>query len=408
MKTIESYYNERVLKQMLNSVSHPGWRVWKVQQLNGAFRQNTLKINSVNKLRKFLGKQPSKVYVSIAQFLNPQRVYGKITKKAQWVVGDSLFLGSDLLFDFDHKDLRIALKDAQKVYKFMKKEKDYELINIRYSGTKGFHLLYKDNMPVIERDPEVRLSKTEKRRKELVDRLPNLRTIDEVHKTIICDQFRVHAVLNSIKAKTGHKVELIPEKTFISLKHYQPTRAVRRKPMITDERIILTSTLGKEGSALTSYPFYYNFVDSTVKGTKNQHIVVLKYPKGKKVDIKALQERYKLSHFFKFEYKKIDMYICFKLLSQVRVEKIMKYAKPMNLNSFMYYGHTWIPISEAVNNKGNIIWEKPVLIEIIESKYALNHIHSRPHATLLNLTFNKMAGRKQNRICKAIISGVQK
>jgi len=80
----------------------------------------------------------------------------------------------------------------------------------------------------------------------------------------------------------------------------------------------------------------------------------------------------------------------------------------MNLNSFMYYGHTWIPISEAVNNKGNIIWEKPVLIEIIESKYALNHIHSRPHATLLNLTFNKMAGRKQNRICKAIISGVQK
>src|SRR3990167_10820055 len=104
MLTLQEYYDqEEVLQEMIHSVENPSWHVWKVADIDGKFRQNKKKINSTKRLREFLGDQPSKVYVSIAQFLNPQRVFGKIPKKAQWIISDTHFLKSDLLFDIDDK-----------------------------------------------------------------------------------------------------------------------------------------------------------------------------------------------------------------------------------------------------------------------------------------------------------------
>ena len=73
----------------------------------------------------------------------------------------------------------------------------------------------------------------------------------------------------------------------------------------------------------------------------------------------------------------------------------------MNLNSFMFYGHTWIPITKATDKNGNTIWDKPIFQEVIESSNGINDTHSRPHANLFGLRFDNMAGKETNNICKA-------
>lgn len=421
MISLEQYYSdEENLNKILTSVFNPGLRVWKVQYTDNSFRQNNKKINNTKKLKELLlpkNKIPSKVYVSISKFLNPQKVYGKHPKGPCYKIADALFLKSDVLFDLDSEEqLSIAHDDGKKIIKFMEKKRDYVLINIRYSGTKGFHLLYRDNNAVFEQHPIERIRKTEARRTRLVKKLPELKTIDELHKNIICDQFRVHAALNTIKAKTGNIVKEISLEDFMSLstsklmsKYVERavTPIVKDRGMITDDSI-LTSIPGDERAALSSNQlYYYYFVDNRVKGVKDNYITVLKYPKDKRVKqtIKKLQQEYKLSCFYKFEYKTIQMWINFKLVGLHRLNKIMRYAKPMNLNSFMFYKHTWIPISEAVDNLGKIMWDRPLLTEFIESDYGNKDVHSRPHANLMNLKFDKMAGKEMNQVCKAKVEG---
>jgi len=408
MQTIKEYYDNKAnLNEIFNSVENPNWHQWKVQDTTGTFRSNTKKINTINKLRKFIGNKPGKVYISIAQFLHPETTYGKTTKKAQWKVADSLFLKSDLLFDLDsEEDLSIAHEDGKKLIEYMKGT-SYELLNIRFSGKKGFHLLYRDNEPIKEKDPIKRLERTEQKRKDLIKKLPQLNTIDDLHKNICADQFRVHATIGTVKASTGCKVSKISEEEFMlssitELKRLICQRVVRREPMIKDDSI-LTSINEEERPTLSSYSF--QFIDNLAKGTKGMYATVLKYPLNKDVTqtIKNVQKLYKLDSFYKFIYKDIQMYINFKLLDKRRLEKIMKYSKPMNLNSFMYYNHTWIPISESKDKEGNIISEKPILKEILGSVYGVNDTHSRPHANLLNLKFKNMAGNKMNKICRAMV-----
>jgi hypothetical protein len=364
-------------------------------------------------------KTPSKVYVSVAQFMQPEKVFGKRIKKSEWVIDNTFFLKSDLLFDLDSEyDLSTALQDAQTIYRFMKTEL-YELINIKFSGNKGFQLLYKDKEPIKEPHPIKRLQLTQKKRQELVRRLPKLKTIDKIHKNIIADQFRVCAVIGSIKAKTGYKVSLIPEHIFINLKSFQTIRVARPIRSMTNtpsHKLGTTPISGKERPTLSSqgqfvagspspnpaFPYSYRFISNRIKGT-DRYIMVLKYPLNKRINIDKIQQKYNLSEFYRFEYSKIQMFVNFKALSKERIIKIMRCARPQNLNAFLHFKHDWIPISDAIGNNGNIVWKLPELKEIIESPYGLNDQHSRPHARLLNLQYSSMVGKYQNTVYKAIV-----
>lgn len=415
MQLIQDYYNNpQVLKKILDSVENPGNRVWTVQDINGKTRTNEKKINTIRKLKELIGKNPNRIYVSVAQFGNPHKVYGKTPKKAQYKIADSLFFGSELLFDLDSEyDLNVAHHDGKEIIWFMKDIPEYELSKISFSGKKGFHILYKDLYPTYEQDPIKRLKAVEERREKLINRLPKIETIDNNHIEIIKDQFRVHAALNTVKAETGFLVKEIPRKDFLylttnSIKKRHIHRVVRpTKPMI-DEDIIATSKSEKERATLISYPYYYKFIDNMIKGIKERYITVLKYPKDKDVCpmISKIQRKYRLSHFFVFRYNLVDMYINFKVVDKPRLEKIMREAKPMNLNSFLFYGHSWIPITEAVDSNGKKVNDKPELINVIFSRCGLKDAHSRPHARLLNINFNVMAGDKRNKICKAIVNDV--
>jgi len=74
------------------------------------------------------------------------------------------------------------------------------------------------------------------------------------------------------------------------------------------------------------------------------------------------------------------MYISFKLFDKARLDKIMRVAKPINLNSHLHYGRTWIPFSEAVDKNGEVVWEKAHMVGVFNTKHGIDHPHSRPHA----------------------------
>jgi DNA primase catalytic subunit len=413
MKTLKQYYTDKVLQEMLDAVENSSWHYWTVHYISGKYKASTKRINSIDRLRELLfdrGKdEPKNVYVSIAQFMQPQRVYGKTPTKKQWVIDDTLFLGSDLLFDIDGDTLELAYKDALAIWFFMQ---DYQLMytlkDIRITN-RGFHLLYHDNQPVKEAHPIKRLQLTQKRREYIISTLPQLNSVDEHHKKIFADQFRVHAAIGSIKASSGLKVTKLTQSEFLLWK--KDTRKRQVRSVKADDRgnvnnvVTLINIMRANDTLPIHYPLTYYFIDSRVSGTKNQYITVLKYPTGKKVDIERLQKTYKLSHFFKFQYKKYDMYICFKLVDIRRLIKIMKASKCMNIKSFIFYKHAWIPLSESKDANGKVVWHEPLLSKIILSPYGLQDTHSRPHLNTLDLNgiFKNVAGKLENRLCKAII-----
>jgi hypothetical protein len=436
MQTIKDYYTDEVLWEILSSIEKPHYHFWRIEYTDGLVRKNNVRITSIKELRDLLfykGREPSKVFVSVSQFLNADKVFGFYPKKSEWMIANTLFLKSDLLFDFDsEEDLSIALHDAQTVYQFMKGEKDYRLLNIKYSGCAGFHLLYEDINPIIEPHPIKRLKLTQKKREDLVRRLPELRTIDKLHKKIIADQFRVHAVIGSLKAQTGHKVELIEEHKFTNLQSYQakmvarPTNSLpqseKRSMTNPPQKIDSTSisgtgrpTISPQGQCVAgsppptpAYPYTYNFVTNRIRGVASQmkeyyFVPVLKYNKDRNINIKRIQEKYNLSSFYHFKYSTVNMFVCFKAVSKKRLLKIYRYAKPNNLSAFMYFGHDWIPISDAIDSNGCVVWKLPMLQNVIESPYGLNDQHSRPHSRLLNLKFKHMIGKWQNNINTATV-----
>lgn len=361
MELMDYYKKEKNLKAILNGVTDPGHRVWKVVQLNGVVRQNKKKINTTKKLKEFIGTQPAKIYVSVSKFLNPCNVYGKTPIRSQWKIADSLFLGSELYFDFDCKeDINKAWKDCKGMMEVMKSKKEYELIQMTYSGTKGFNLIYKDLKPVKHFNPLHRLELTEIRRILLLKRLPKFQTLDDLSS----DQFRIRAAPNTIKVVTGHKVSIMfPTLTCGDI--YE--RVVRPRPMIDRHR---TNKLGKERPTLISYPFFYKFITNQIKGTNGMYVPVLKYRQNNIniQHIRKIQLLYKLSDLHVFRYSDLVMYIGTKLVDKRRLEKIMKAADPINLRGFLFYGHSWIPFSEAVDSKKTMVWDEPRYIGVMRSK----------------------------------------
>lgn len=401
MQTITDYYqNEKVLKNMLHSIDYPSWHIWKVVEKDGVVRQNKKKINSIKKLKEFLGKNPLAVYVSVARFMNPHKVYGKTPKKAQYVLSDTHFIDSDLLFDVDHDRLETAHKDAIKIIKWMNYKKQYKLKNIRYSGNKGFHLLYHDTKPPRAEHPITRMIFTERKRKKLVNTMPELECIDKNHQNVITDQFRVHAAIGTVKAKTGHIVAEIPLEDLLTL----TTKELTKKWVVRATRPMISNSCPDiprgERSTLISSLIFYQFVDNMVAGLKKMYVPVLKFPKRRNVDylIRLIQKEYNLPTFYKFMYGNIKMYICLKIVDKRRLLKIMRKAAAINLNSFMFYGHSWIPITEAVDKNGNVVWERPVQLSSVRSNYLGRPDISRPHANLLGVSYGQMVGNKQNKI----------
>ena len=398
----------KMIENIYKQIEHPAWRYYKKCLSNSAWQQLSHSGNKAN-LKDFL-EYYSKAYVSVGYFLNAHRIQGKI-KKNSYKYADSLFLWSDLLFDIDVedlKDLEIARQDGIKILDFMKNERNFKLKKIQFSGSHGFHIVYKEKKHIKEQNPLKRIKLYENNREELIEKIKKigLKTFNENHYRMIKDQYRVYALEGTHKE---YLVKRIREKEFRTKTAKELLKSkivlhslVRRNPMkeAVQNSVSTPKTSGQERPRLISCS--YNFVNNMVNGLRNTYITVLRHHKSKfsKRLLKTVQKAYNLSDFYYFKDENFIISLNFKLVQKERLTKILKKAKSQNLNSWLKYNYSWIRINAC---GGKEVKEAPRLIGILKSPFGLGDFHSKPHCNLLGIKYRNMAGKEENKIMTCFV-----
>lgn len=421
-------YTKEICEKMFNSIENPSWRIFKAIDKDGICTQNKSNISSPEKLFKFIQHtKPQKLYVSVSTFLSPTTNHGnlsnqKITQedghyfypRAGFVVKDNLLIDSYFFVDIDDDDLDIAQEDTRKIINHMDTLRDYKLHSLQFSGSNGFHLIYKDlNMPKIS-NPTERIKVLKKRKgllaKELIQL--GLQTMDNNHINIMQDAYRVYAIPYSFKPN-GNVVTPLDKEEFMTkeinhiLRSRHLTRAERRRAIegkpndlkvASDEYKTSSQPYqGKERDGLISSSFYYEFMDNMVNGLKNNYVTVIKKHKKRfnLSTLKQLQQSYNLSDFYIVNIGNYVYAYNFKLLQYGRLLKVLRKAKSENLPFFCTRRHIPMQTSYSVNNNGSMR-DKVFNIGILKSNHGLYHHHSRTHCKRFGLSYSHMSGKENN------------
>lgn len=414
-KEIKQYYKDNY-KRIYDSVSYPQFRVWTARRTNGKFIRCRWKISSPEKLLKFLMQNVyDRLYVSISLWLNPTRFYGKKFSRSCNPIADSIFMGSDLFFDIDDNDLRVALADTRIIMEYMEKhEKNYILDKIQYSGGHGFHILYKDKIKITQaKHPLKRINTYQRERARIADKLLDLgcMTIDKNHKKIVMDQYRVYAATYSLKPDSNNIVSLLTKEDIDNLtadeiiskvKNHCPVRfdsriAVDSKSMTSGVFTNLEQDIskrisplfphfrhfnnqGEERSGLSSYPITYDFVSNMVRGLKNRYIPILKYyGKAPLIRLKKAQQIYNLSSWYIFSSNNQTYAICLKVMDEDRLLKVMRYCRAKNIRTFMFRHHCWFRVTPKFILKEEIC--SKIKLKVVLFNKCSGHL-SLPHKNL--------------------------
>ena len=417
------YYTMEVCKKIIDNVPNSKWRIWKTKDADGICRQNKFSINSPEKLLRFIRqcKNPQSLYVSISQFLKPESNHGffanqKTTLKdgryfyprSGYINADCILLDTFYFIDIDHpSDLRIVQEDGRRIIQELGMP-DF----LRFSGTKGIHLGYKQELKHIE-DPTERVEYYKKQKQSITNRLLNLdlQTLNKTHINILNDVFRVIAAPYSIKREGGVVIPLSVEDfmqkdiyTLLSLKPTRVSRKVAREVLEgTDDSKVASdgeqssSQLYRHGggASLTPQPIFFRFVDNIVKGLNNNYVTVIKkHKKHFKLDrIKQLQKLYHLSDFCIYSWGDYIYAYNFKINLFAREAKILRMAKSENLSFFLTRGHAPLPISGARDGDNQMV-DRMEFVGALKSQYGLNHDHSLSHCRMFKFNYNHMVGKE--------------
>lgn len=435
------YYTMDRCKQIFNAVVNPQWRIWKTIDYDGTCRQNGRIISTPRKLLSFIkkAKNPKALYVSVSEFLNPNRNHGnfrnqKITTKngyyfypgKGYLSADCILLDSYFFVDLDSEtDLKIAQEDGRKIIKFMKSgiwPKFYKLHMIQFSGKKGVHLIYK-SLTKLDKDPFLRIRNEIDDKDDIAVHLLqklNLNTIDRTHLAIMKDVFRVYASPYSIKAN-GNMVQPLDIDDFMNKDIYtllsgttgefQKEAAIEAKAndskvAIARGKPLATPTESVEKrDGLSSQPIYYKFMDNMVNGLKNNYITVVKktISKFNLNKLKEIQKLYNLSDFYIVKSGNYIYAYNFKVLQFERLAKVLKSIKSENLSYFLTRRHSPLPISYSVY-KDKELARGLEFLGILKSEYAQHDNHSKPHCRFFNMKYENMVGNAKNNIGTAMVS----
>jgi hypothetical protein len=415
MNNLHHYTDEQCLK-IFNSVTNPHWRIWKTKDEDGICRQNKFPINSPRKLKRFIKrcKNPQALYFSISQFLNPHKNHGffanqKASSKNRYhypregyLTADCILLDTFYFIDIDHKtDLRIVQEDGRKIIKELGYPQE-----IRFSGTKGIHLVYSQQIPE-EPNSIKRINCVKAQKKSMTNQLINLKlkTLDKTHQAILNDPFRVIAAPYSIKGKGGI-VHPIPIEDFLNKDIYdivahkcitkasEAVKADDSKVATAGRKTPATQLYRGIGRAgLSSYPIFFKFVDNMVSGLKNTYITVIKKhnKKFRVQELMNLQKQKNLSDFIIYSLGNYTYAINLKLQDFDGEAKILKKIKSDNLQFFMRRKHAPIPLTSSKYENKHLA-EELCFMGVLSSNYGQKHYHSKPHADILGLNYRNTAG----------------
>ncbi|MCX8167082.1 MAG: hypothetical protein N3E37_04485 [Candidatus Micrarchaeota archaeon] len=177
---------------------------------NGTFIKIKKKFRNLNELIAFYkNNNYYDCYYSISKFLNPANVKAKSEEKEF----DSFFLGMDLFFDIDanYNNVEKNIQETQsEVFRLLDYAniKGWKLNYIAFSGSKGFHLCFRDITDYKDCFlPKEREEKAQKQRKEIINELKNQKI--KFDERITADTRRIVRVPFTYNSKTGYMCTIL-------------------------------------------------------------------------------------------------------------------------------------------------------------------------------------------------------
>ncbi|MGB0826422.1 MAG: hypothetical protein ACPGTT_00885 [Candidatus Poseidoniaceae archaeon] len=395
------YQNHEVDLSWLNKPSQHGFR-WRCS--NGSWRKSKRRVSSVESFRKAIANDnPSDIYFSTSSWLEPIDLPNlNDDSKPHPILLDHL-----IVFDIDFaplsvQNLELARKTTLSLHKWIQNNYDYELISISFSGSKGFHLFYKDpdrSLFSIENSRDREYAVRDDRNKLLQEVILAGFKVDP---RITADTRRIIRLPGSIHGKTGllcHRITLdmlnetveswindvqsINENIEIPIK----AKPQRNKPKKQSKQSIRQRT--RMGQITDVEYSYMVEVSNHLPGTKDRTALIFWTPFSWGVSetcFQRLEDLVKLENLvnsYIFSDGQRVLFICpeaftrakiVKLLDKIGMEKLSKTLKNRQ--------HYWVRISGIMNDDG--IWSsEPKFISVIKGRNPRQN-YSKAHLTLLS------------------------
>ena len=414
---MESTWNEQIIAHYKSNTIHLDWlskpsqHQFRWRTLEGRWVTSKRRIRNHETLMKAIGKNfPSDLYVSTSSWLNPI----DLPRLRDTELPHPVLLDHLIVFDIDVaplslKNLEKAKEIAKGVHSFVMLNESVEFVHATFSGSKGFHLIYKDTdrekfgIP----NPKQREETVRKERKDLLSRV--LEQGFEVDERITADTRRIIRLPGSIHGKTGFQCTSIDTNQFdIPL-----TKLLEEIPKIDDAVVI-----PKKAKAIVKKSFkeeiedvidnehsYLIEVSNHLPGTKDRSALLFwtPYSWGTNTDcferLNMLIEMENLSFGAIFSDGERILFICPESITRAKVAKILTNLGMEKLSqNLKQRDHYWVRISGIMDDDG--IWHnEPKFISIINNNNSKS-IFSKAHLSLLTKLgipivrsqFEKLAG----------------
>jgi len=344
---------------------HPERRQFKFQLLNNKWVVLDKRIRNEEDLRKYLIRlAPKHVFCSIAQWLNPLGI-----EKTDYKY-NKILIAIDGFLEIDADNIKEAKTELNKLVKYLK-FKNIDIQNIKFSGKKGFHVTYKQDIPE-EPNPEERLKLVKKQKVKLVKTIINEGVKIDQH--VCMDVLRVTRVEGTVHGGSGR----ICTSDSLGRPLWPMTGATTRQ-----------NIEGREPAKPRSSPIFTiaKYVSSKVPGTKDLHVIFLLYHNKQNYlqDVKNLQRKYRLGDFFLFETGEFVQAMCLNALVLQRIKKIIRTSLCVNKNIIKYRKMFFRTSSKINVAKDNIWMSEPIRYQCIVSYEQKDKWVSEPHIKILNL-----------------------
>ena len=417
---MDSTWNEQIIAHYKSNTIHLDWlskpsqHQFRWRTLEGRWVTSKRRIRNYETLLKAIGKNfPSDLYVSTSSWLNPLDLPRLRDTEASYpILVDHL-----IVFDIDVaplslKNLEKAKNVAKGLHAYVIQNESVEFVHATFSGSKGFHLIYKDTdrtkfgIP----DPKEREETVRNERRELLSRV--LKQGFEVDERITADTRRIIRLPGSIHGKTGFQCTSIDTNQF----DVRLAQLLEKIPRIDDAVII-----PKKAKAIVKKPLkekskrvverehsYIMEVSNHLPGTEDRSSLLFWTPyswgtgAGCFERLNTLTEVENLGYGALFSDGERILFICPESITRAKVVKILNDLgmKKLSVN-LKQREHYWVRISGIMDDDG--IWHnEPKFISIIDNNNSKS-IYSRAHLTLLtklgipidSSQFEKLAGNSE-------------
>ena len=428
---------------------------------NGRFLKIKDVIRNTSDLQKWLQRlAPLHVYYSTSTWLNPVVLSPRPKKPGPGFLDSGIILSHDIAYDIDRTPLlRRNIEDARnetlKLLTYMTK-KGYDLKYIAFSGSKGFHIVFKDKPREIIPDPYTREMNLIKEKTALTNEILNAGI--DIDTTVTKDTRRIFRVPGTINTRTGYACTVIP-RADLECSFNNFFKQIPRLPSSTKIPVIqlpkseipmkITKIIdglrmtalrksatreggrgGSEGIGLRwrpgnkrtgdhypTEPGYYftTFLQSSVLGTKERHAVLLSFRQTPAPAVEKrvgeIISRFRLSDFYLFRLQDRIIALCLSTVQGNRFQRILDHAKVENSGQLMKYQVISVRVGPLVDPEmreivGPIDYLKTISApdETNDSRYvSQGHLNFIRKHGITTYDYPKVHGSDQFKVVDAIL-----